>query len=394
MKTAMVIPTYWTRPSTEGYRPGDAVYDHPTPLDMEGTLRRALESLRVLKDRDFTLVIIAAATSEDIEARVEERVMQEVSSAEPPVATIFFSHSHLRKLKQVLGAWDTLLSLRGYSPIRNMCLLVPHILGAEQVILIDDDEVFEDPDFLRKALEFLGEQVDGKRVYAKAGYYIQPYGGYKLKKDFEPWMGPWDNLQRMNQAFDLYIGEGPRLKRVPFFFGGNAVIHKEVFTRIAFDPAITRGEDIDYLINAEIMGFSFFLDRHLSIRHLPPPKPHPLWRRMREDIVRFLYEREKIAQAGFKPQHYDPYPGAFLREDLEEKVREANQILALHYLAQGKPEDAMEALRNISMAYNNPFQGRPVLQDYLLFRERWEELMREVDKNRERLRGLLSLSLI
>ncbi len=389
MRKAMVIPTYWARPSAEGWKPGDAVYDHPTPLDQEGTLARAIKSIEILKDLDFTLVIIAAATSPEIEEKVEERVKEIVSHSKPPVPTLVFSHSDLRRFEDRISLPTELLSLRGYSPIRNMCLWVPHLLGADVVILIDDDEVFEDPHFMEKAVEFLGEEVEGKRVLAKAGYYIQPYGGYLLKKEFEPWMGIWDNLQQMNRAFEVYIGSGPRIKRTPFVFGGNAVLHREVFTKIPFDPSITRGEDIDYLMNAEIAGYSFFLDRQLSIRHLPPPKPHPLWMRMREDIIRFLYEREKINQAGLKAEDYDPYPGAFLREDLEDKVREASQLLALQYLTQGKAEDARQTLENVSIAYQNPFRGRPVLEDYLNLREKWEKMMAEVEERREELKRLL-----
>ena len=44
----MVIPTYWARERSVGWKEGDAIYDHPTPLDSEGTLLRALKSIRVL----------------------------------------------------------------------------------------------------------------------------------------------------------------------------------------------------------------------------------------------------------------------------------------------------------------------------------------------------------
>ncbi len=397
MKTVMVIPTYWARPSSEGWRPGDAIYDHPTPLDKEGTLARAIESLKVLRKRDFLLIVIAAATAEEIEGQVEGMVKGIVGEAEPPMETLVFSHKDLEKLKEAVednvGPWAlSLLSLRGYSNIRNLCLLLPHIFGAEAVVLIDDDEVFEDPDFMDKALQFLGGELNGKKVLAKAGYYMQPYGGYRLRKDFEPWMAVWDNLQRMNQAFEVFIAQGPRLKRTPFVFGGNAVIHREVFTKIPFDPKITRGEDIDYLINAEIHGFSFYLDRELTIRHLPPPKPHPLWMRMREDIIRFLYEREKIRESGcLRPQDYDPYPGAFLRDDLEEKVLRASQLLAIQYLSEGKAQDAKEALTNISLAWENPFRGGSVLKIYEDFRKKWERLMGEVEEKREVFSGLFTL---
>ena len=75
MKLTMVIPSYWTRERAEGGKEGDIVYDHPTPLDSEGTLLRAIESTGILKDKDFQLVIIAVANAEEIgRASCRERV--------------------------------------------------------------------------------------------------------------------------------------------------------------------------------------------------------------------------------------------------------------------------------------------------------------------------------
>ncbi|HLI57488.1 MAG TPA: hypothetical protein VKY26_10725, partial [Actinomycetota bacterium] len=57
-RIAVVVPTYWTRPGGEA-RAGDAVYDHPTPVDDEGTLGRLLESLVRLDTNRFYVVTIA-----------------------------------------------------------------------------------------------------------------------------------------------------------------------------------------------------------------------------------------------------------------------------------------------------------------------------------------------
>ena len=42
---SIVIPTYWGRPLGESPKPGDAIFDHPTPLDGDSTLPRLLKSL-------------------------------------------------------------------------------------------------------------------------------------------------------------------------------------------------------------------------------------------------------------------------------------------------------------------------------------------------------------
>ncbi len=407
LKLTMVIPTYWARESGTGWKEGDAIYDHPTPLDREGTLLRTIQSLEILdeEDRDFQLVIIAAATAEEIEMDVERKVASIIRASNPGagVEVFLFGRSHLAQIHELLtaegkGEYNDLLQLRGYSNIRNLCLFIPHILGSDVAVLIDDDEVFEDPKFIAKAKEFIGRDIGGgggggmrMRVNAVAGYYLQPDGDYHIKRPLRPWMRYWDQYERMNEAFDIIIGAEPwqRLKETPFVFGGNMVIHRNLFTTVPFDPGITRGEDIDFLINARMFGFRFFLDKELSIKHLPPPKSHPTWLQLRMDIYRFIYERAKIegqAQGESEkeiegmtrvyPEDFDPYPGCFLKRDLEDKIEKACRLLSEEYLARGDRAGSEEALKNIVIARTdavpkfNPFQSLCELQ------KRWRDLMR------------------
>jgi len=291
VKTVMTIPTYWGRESAVGWQEGDAVYDHPTPLDTEGTLARTLKSMEILKDRDFQLVVLACATSEDIETQVEEKVQRIVADAHPCVETFVVSHAQVRDMRRILrqsfdgvragipeetgdeGSGD-LLSLRGYANVRNMCLFVPLVMGAEVVVLIDDDEVFEDPDFMRKAREFIGGRFLGTAIDGVAGYYLNGHNNYYDQVRAEPWMAYWHRFQSKAEAFDEIIGvERPRLKRTPFAFGGCMVIHRNLFRAVPFDPRITRGEDTDYVINARMFGFNFFLDNQLAIK--PPTQDAP-----------------------------------------------------------------------------------------------------------------------
>ena len=64
----------------------------------------------------------------------------------------------------------------------------------------------------------------------------------------------------------------------------------------------------------------------------------------------------------------DPYPGEFLKEDLEEKVFWSNQMLAIDYLSQGDSKAASECLENIALAHKglhskmNTFQNLCTLQ--------------------------------
>jgi CRP-like cAMP-binding protein len=387
MKTVMVIPTYWARDSATGWQPGDAVYDHPTPIDQEGTLHEALDSLAVLESNDFSLVVLACATTPEIEEAVENRVSEIVRTSKRPVDTYVISHSQLRDLQAVIvesGSSELadILSLTGYANIRNMCLFVPYVLGAEVVVLIDDDEIFDDPHFMKKAGEFIGRRFMGQTIDGIAGFYVNSKGSYYDDVPDEiHWMTYWDRFGSKREAFDQVIPGEPRLKLTPFAFGGCMVIHRSLFRSVPFDPRIARGEDTDYVINARMFGFDFFLDNELHVQHRPPEKTHSTWQRFREDIFRLLYTKAKID--GQTPEtnmtivsaeDFDPYPGEFLKDTLADKILKSNLILALDYLANDRVEEAKETVRNIWLANTeampevNPFQG------YLKFQQRWRAL--------------------
>ena len=383
----MVIPSYWGRKKIEGPKSTDSVYDHPTPLDGEDTLHRSLESLAILQDKDFDLVILGVATAEDIQEEVEERLEVIIKETNPAVPTYHFSYSPLKHIHRHLeknGHDDLvpLLELDGYSNVRNLCTFVPHLMGSEVSVLIDDDEIFEDSQFMVKAREHIGQPLGDERVLAVAGYYINPDDDYVLHKEFLPWMTYWDKFDCMNRAFEEIISKEPRLKVTPFAFGGNLVIHRDLFMLIPFDPSIPRGEDIDFLLNARMFGFKTFLDNTLSIKHDAPPKTYPVWRRVREDVLRFVFEKNKLdAQEEVEgmvrvlADDLDPYPGKFLKDDLEEKVFRSNQMLAIDYLRQGEELAAAECLENIALAHKSLNLRTNSFQDLCELQKKWKALM-------------------
>lgn len=389
MKTIMMIPSYWSREAAVGWQPGDMIYDHPTPMDEKGTLSRTLESLQILENTNFTLIILACATAADIEQEVETRVREIVLEADPPVETYVISHSHLDRIHKVLEASDRgdlteVLSLRGYSNIRNMCLYIPYVLGAERAILIDDDEHFDDPAFVDKAIEFIGSRFMGQTIDGVAGFYLNAKGSYYDDVPEEiHWMTYWDRFGSKREAFDKIIPGEPRMKLTPFAFGGCMVIHRSLFRTVPFDPRITRGEDTDYVLNARMFGFNFFLDNQLSIQHRPPEKSHPTWQRFREDIYRLLYSKakidgqtEQVNMTLVEAEDLDPYPGEFLRDTLDDKILKTNLILALDYLADDRVEDTKETIRNIWLARTKANPSDNPFEAYLVFQRRWRELRR------------------
>jgi len=156
-----------------------------------------------------------------------------------------------------------------------------------------------------------------------------------------------------------------RLVETNFVYGGNMVIHQELFWKVPFDPFIPRGEDIDYVINTRLAGYRFFFDKELSIVHLPPPTRNQL----REDVVRFIYEREKLNAAyevpgltPLSPESLDPYPGAFLRDELEEEA-----LAALK--EQGFPAEVVEYAKRYA---------REMVPRFFEFWREWPRLLQVV----------------
>jgi len=384
MLTYMVIPTYWTGPKGE-WQEGDKIFDHPTPLNEEGTLERTLQSLHNLEDKKFTLVIVGVATNKKYEKQMEEKLKEMLKKANIPVDTILFTESKLRKIKSKLYKKYTgkdILSLDNYAHIRNMCIFLPYILDAEIALLIDDDEIFEDPKFVTKAKEFIGKRFYGNTIDGVAGYYLNEDNEYYDKVNIVPWMTYWDRFGEKREAFDNIIGSEPRLKQTPFAFGGAMVIHRNLMRIVPFDPNITRGEDTDYVMNARMFGFNFYLDNQLAIKHLPPAKKHPTWKRFREDIYRFLYNKSKFETQStktnlheIKPEDFDPYPGEFMKKDLGDKIFKTNIILALNYLADGDVEACKETIKNIYLAKYEAIPHYNTFDEYHEFQKSWRKLL-------------------
>jgi len=386
MKSIIVIPTYWSR---EKPRKEDTVYDHPTPLNQNGTLGRLLKSLDVIKKSDFSVIVISCPTNPLIGKEVKNKVDRIIKPFKNKHKILHFSYPDLLKLHKFLkeknkSEYIPYLSLKGYSNIRNMCVILPHISGADVSILIDDDEVFEDPCFIEKAQEFIGKN----ETYAIAGYYIQPHEGYRFKGKKEWWKICWNNTGAMNKAFEI-IDKPPRLKDTPFVFGGNMIIHRKIFTRVLFDPYISRGEDIDFLCNAKLKGFKFLLDNKLSIKHLPPPGQNPLWLKMREDIKRFIYMRIKLKKNGYPIKNTMPYPGYFLTGSLYFKIIITNLILYYRAFFSGKIKEALRFTENILLILK---YRKNALSEYQKFKEKennWQDFMEWITKNRNELKAII-----
>lgn len=402
MKISVILPTYWGRSTPEVWREGDTVYAHPIPLNSSAeNLKKAIESFNIVKDAEFELIVVAAATNTAIESQVENKITTLLEEMEVHFPLYLFTHSHLKNVMSKCSdglpfQCDEYIKLQGYSGIRNTCLMVAAIRDADVVIFVDDDEYIDDPDFLKKATEYIGREYRGKFVYGVSGYYKYK-DDYHLKRPSMPWMTYWNKLGLMNKTFEKIIEPEPRLKETPYVFGGCMVIHKELYKTLPFDPNMNRGEEFDYLVDALMFGYSFYLDNNLFIRHEPPPASYPDWMQLREDIYTFVYLRTKLQAQADKPnmhrvyaEDFDPFPGYFLQKHLHEFIYKTNMILSNSYLLEGDANGAAECLRNIYLAEHdarpqfNPFQA------YLEHQKNWVDLMQKVELKKDQLKELLT----
>ncbi len=336
----VVIPTYW------GHS-GRALYDHPTPLQGQSTLPRLLDSLvSQINAPDFQVLVLVAAVTQQENETARARVIQlltpflgrlKLSLADARTAEWIRGSSLMKSLSKIPSS----ISMQGYGNIRNMQLLIPASMGAEIIIALDDDEVVP-ANYLTRALKWIGKKLDNRAVTGVGGPYLDSRGSPYLP---EPERGT--NLFAaksvlINQTMRELMAKPHRLTETPMIFGGNMIFHKKLFSQVCFDPTIPRGEDIDYLINAKIAGESFLFDPELVITHLPPRHyESPEYAKMKQDLIRFSYEREKLLHAGLNPQDFSPYPGCLLDEEVIGLALEALSAIGSEALAErfGTPEE-------------------------------------------------------
>jgi hypothetical protein len=400
MELSIVFPMFWGREKKQVYLEGDHFYDHPTALDDDGTIPQLFESMRILEDRSFDVIAIAGANHPSLAEAVERQASRLLAehAAKAGVTLHFFSYSHLKRLHDFLRDLGRehlipIVSLVGYSPLRNACLVVAHILGKDIAVSVDDDCVFVEPSYIGRIKRTILSDLNGKPIRALTGPYITAKETIYLDPPESAHAAYWNVVEMMNSAFRQYIVDSSGLKEVPFAIMGNIAVHRDFYTRVPLDPPMRRGEDMDWVMNAHILGERFVMDTELPIKHVPPPRPYPTWRPLREDIYRFRYQRAKIDYSregdgyhALDRDRYLPYPGAFFQEDFLDRATRACTILAIDYLAKGEPENAREALNNIHHAHHLARPEGDPFRAYLDFQGKWVELMRLIGERRAEVR--------
>jgi hypothetical protein len=323
----VVIPTYWQGKKARRPHPDDLVFDHPTAIDGNDTLSASLESLtKTDNPKSFKVVVLSAAVHPSIEDDVIVAVDKIVEKFKNKLNIGHFNAKKLREVQQrlvTLGFPKEFLTLNGYSSIRNCQLAIPAILGSDVIAAIDDDELVE-KDYPAKVLKHVGKiGMDGI-----AGRYRYEGGKTLVHDRFANIKNP--SLFQRKQAYqnEVYkkIEESKEtITDTSIVLGGNMVFSKKLFMNVPFDPFVCRGEDIDYMINSIMANFQWKCDKTLIIDHYPPACKET--NKLQEDVMRFLYERSKIERSVSKEEikavratDLGPYPGNFLKDDLEEEV--------------------------------------------------------------------------
>jgi len=373
MKKAIIIPIYLR-------------LDQPEELpNLEGLrlTKRAIESLKILEDQDFTLIMPVCfdlAIGDEKFSYIEmDRFLRKELRNLREGKTFLFSTHHLKILRRYLDQrgfkkLSSLTNLKGFSKIRNTGLLLAQVLSMDVVIFIDNDEVVEDPNYLKVACEYLNQRWDGKLVTGKGGFYVNPNGTILLPSQRLWWRFLWNKTKWMNQVWEKILQAKDRFVCSPMLLGGNFVLHRHLFQSIPFDPYIPRGEDTDYLINSSQLGFCVLFDRQLRIKHLHPERTGVYFQEeLKWDIERFLYERQKT-KVGLGI-NLDPYPGYFLQWTLYPKAVITSLFLGLDYLWRNEWKRAKECIANVKMIFQKRDEG---LLNYLKFRRDWETMMKQI----------------
>jgi hypothetical protein len=379
VEPCVIIPTFWTRRRVRGSDSGPFIYDHPTPIDVDGTLPDCLRALEGVTGLGKVVVIVAASET-SIEHEAEDRVSGILADF-PGIDSLVFGPAEMgslhRRMEQLEFA-DILpgVTLGSYGAVRNVGLMIAAILGCDFVVFLDDDQIITDPRFLEIAEEGIGEKTaGGKVILAKSGYYTDEEGRYQVSGN-APWSDMfWRQDDAYNQALSA-VAAPPRIRPSTLAFGGCLGIHKDMFANVSFDPWVVRGEDMDYVINARMHGGDVFLDGEWSVVHKPPALPSEA-RAFRQDVFRFVYEHRKLefskSQVDLRqvtPESLEPYPGHFVDSSIGWRARATAILRALA----GKERKEYAAIARTTTAQASAF-ARDNCERYFAFQRRWPLMM-------------------
>ena len=380
MNPVIVIPTYWS----EGDESHDVrevgTYDHATPISKPvPELQTCLESLEQVRGvlRVIVLLVAPPSCADAARARVNG-----ICLAHPNLNPLIIGNREAKVVENAIHVVapkmeGETVSLRGYGAIRNMGLVVSAILGHDIVVFMDDDEVALDENFLIDAVYGLGLLTrQDLPVSAKTGYFFDRNDSCYADESLTRWCDKfWTKRSEFN-AWMEGAQHSTRISRSNYVCGGCFALYADAFCHVAFDPYITRGEDLDYLFNLRMNGLDVWFDNQWAVRHLPPKTPSHASRFL-QDVYRWTYEVEKLDVAnhriGLRPitaESLQPYPAPWISSEVHRRIFLTS---LLHSIAGPEREEYFHIwlhARGEARAW-----ARRVRENYLAFQTYWPGMM-------------------
>lgn len=326
MSCCLVVPTYWSTDSILSWK----VFDHPFKVEEEGTLLRTLENLSKNNIKE-EVVILPVPCLKEIVDKVNS-IVKKVSNLDITVIDEV-KYGEIKKTLEKAGMDQTSLCLVDsycYGGVRNLGLAYSQINGYENSIMIDDDELLY-PDYIEKALKYIGSEYKGDIVLAKTGCVEDNLGRKIYEGQAHKSLESWPKDLKFNEEVNSMLTSQNILTPSSIAFGGNMVLNKRIFSTVPFDPFGTRGEDDDYVLNCKYCGYKMYFDQNLVLIHLPPTRNQKYWTRQRQDIIRFRYVREKAKLFNIKQEELGSFFSYFVGDDLEKKAVNSSIDAALSF---------------------------------------------------------------
>lgn len=381
MKNCIAVYSAWTTGGDESMK----VFDHPLPLDNEGTVARMLESFK--KSKISTPAILFPSSTD---SRVVAHLRKLVKPYQDAMDIHIFDSDDLNNIVKTLKkngfpkGFDNVWNIGNYGRYRNWMLLYGAFMGVDNVITIDDDELIEKKNYIEDVCEeFIGTKFKGIEIWGKGGIYIDA-DGKKYVDEQDKTIAEYSNWPKnrvLNQSMkDQVEAPGGRLVFCNAALGGNMITNRKMFLKVPYDINITRGEDDDYTMNAEYLGFTYFFDKEMVVRHLPPPRESLFWTRMGQDIKRFKYLREKVRIFKMDLGKMSVMYKYFLRDDLEYNAVCGSIDAAKRFLDKNQREEADGFLQNALVAAKpDRHTMANLVENQMRFMEAWGKVLPKVE---------------
>ena len=334
MNPAIVIPSYWAETNRFGEFGERGAYDYATPLTKPlPELEVCLASLEHVRGvlRVIVLVVSPPECADAARARVTT-----ICRNHPRLNPLVVGEREASYITKAVSRLATrvdgeVVSLRGYGAIKNMGLAVAAILGHDSVLFLDDDEVALTPDLLIDSAWGLGTLTkQNLPILAKSGFYVDADGSPFARETKSAWSERyWSKRVEFNKLMKRNLSSSRRILRSNHLCGGCFSLHAQAFCNVPFDPFITRGEDLDYLLNLRARGLDVWFDNQMCVRSQPPKDAAEgnEASRLLQDAYRWLYENEKLRASNARrdlrtvtAESLEPYPAPWISDDIESRI--------------------------------------------------------------------------